>query len=182
MEHDAQIRIQLQEILAGRHSRAMADKAAQILLQSDIAFRTGLHMLRYGEQPIPQRISWALEQAVLKNKSIVVPYLDDLVRWLPELGHDAERRNMTKILAISPLPEEELGNLLDQALLWKVSPNQPPAVRAWCTDICGRIAQLEPELKREIVLSIRESMQHGSVGIKRRNQMWLERLETSASH
>ena len=159
-----------------RHSAQIALEVGEYMQQNESAFAAGLDLLRKGKQPIPQRIAWAFGKLFEKDPEIFRPYLSDIVDWLPDMDHDAERRNFTRILAHSPLPVDKLGELFEIAFQWLLSPQQPIAVRAWCMDITGRIAEMEPDLKREVVLAIEESMVEGSKGMKSHGKKWVKRL------
>ncbi len=170
-------RQQIIDHLEAEHSKAMADTIAQLIVENETAFAAGVSVLREGDAKQRQRMAWPFSKAWEIREELYEPYYGQIVDWLPEAGHDAERRCFVRILAHAPLPVEKLGELFEAAFQWLSDPQAATAVRVWSMDICTRIAEMEPDLKREVALAIREAMVHGSKGMQSRGRKMLKRLE-----
>lgn len=173
----SQLKDSLSTLVLEEHTREHAEHIAHELVSDQELLATAVWLLRHGEAPIPQRVSWALEIASTECPGDFVSHANLLVDWLPILKHPSEFRNVTNILGRVPLPEDRLSELFELCLTWILDPKVMIATRANCMDIAYRIAENEPGLKREVTLAIREAMRHGSAAIKARGRQVLKKLE-----
>lgn len=167
----------LSTLVLEEHTRQQAEHIAEIIAAEPEALATGLWLLKNAEQPIPQRISWSLEIAGSINPDAFAPYADLLVDWLPAFDHPAEFRNVTKLLRHAPLPDTKVVDLFELCLKWILDPKVLAATRANCMDVAFRVSKMEPGLRRENALAIREAMRHGGPAIKARGRQVLKQLD-----
>lgn len=95
-----------------------------------------------------------------RHPELIRPYLTDMVRYLPELKDMAVKRVFLHILTRHSWvdDEEALCQMVDTLLMWIRDDNQAIAVRSYALTILENITRVIPELKREIVVVLEESL------------------------
>lgn len=159
----------LKQLTLAEHSRVQAEAVAKWLQQSPQHFSLGIDLFQSEEPPIPQRLAWALGIVAEMNPGIIEPHLIELIDFLPETSHQAERRSIVRILAMKQIqiPFDRLGELAELVVLWVPSPNFSIAVRAFSMEIMVKIAKVFPELAREFSLTLEElELEHEGPGVR----------------
>lgn len=120
--------------------------------------------------------AWSADSIAEAHPTLAEPHLDHLVKWLPDIQHHGIRRQMVRMLARMPLPEKNLGLLLDTCLAWMADPEKKVAVKVHCMEIAGRIAKDEPEIIPELKAIIREESPKNTIAFWARARMVLKKL------
>jgi len=98
------------------------------------------------------------------------------IEELPYFSHDGLKRHSLRMLSRSPLPSGHLGPLINICFNWLTSAGESVAVKVWCMEIHYRIAQSEPELKKESADSIEWRIQEETAGFRNRGMKILKKL------
>lgn len=114
----------------------------------------------------------------LRDPSIVLPYVSEIIRKLPELKNESVKRDFLHIFAELFLPEDEedLGRLLDYCFGVMNSVTKQVSLKIYSMEILYRISLLEPELKQELALTIENQLQYGSAGFRSRGSKIVRKL------
>ena len=93
------------------------------------------------------------------------------------------KREFVKIIADSPLPEDEeqLGILLGICFEWLNSANEAIAVKVHCMQILLMISRQIPEIIPELKTTIELAMQEGSPAIVSRGRQVLQKLQRNTA-
>ena len=117
--------------------------------------------LAYGQKPpLCMRAARVADLSCERHPELIEPYLTDMVRQLPKLKDMAVKRVFLHILIRHSWVEDEeaLCLMVDTLLLWVRDDNQAIAVRSYALTILEHIAQVIPELKREIAMVLEEAL------------------------
>ncbi|MEM9023139.1 MAG: hypothetical protein AAGB22_05330 [Bacteroidota bacterium] len=161
------------------HSRAQFNLIAQVIGTDEDSLKALWTLIEHGASPLPQRASGALETVLDQQPWMAIPYLEPMVRLLPEASHNALKRNFMKILARSPLerlPESAQTALLECSFGWVQDPREPIAARVFAMEVAYRLTELYPDLKQELMVILHEGQHQGSAGFCARSKRILKKL------
>lgn len=168
----------LKEMILDTPSKESTLEIASYISDDDNKFEQLWQLVKTAAPPVPRLAAWIMEEVVGRHPSLLNPWLHDIIDFLPTQVHDGVRRNLVKILARTPVPEERHGELYDICLDWLIGGQTPVAIKVWCMEICTRIAWPYPELREELALVIEEQMPFGSKGFVSRGRKTLKRLRS----
>lgn len=109
------------------------------------------------QQPLAWRAVWALEEAIVPNDSRVLPYLTQIVGFLPQ-ANDGHARQWLMVLHHMSLPENLLAQLFDWCMRCWCNPQAKPSVRYHAYLSMERIAAPYPELQHEIAATLNDAL------------------------
>jgi hypothetical protein len=104
------------------------------------------------------------------------PYIGKMAGALPGFGHDALKRHTLRMLMRLPLPEAELGTLMNVCFGYITSGKEAVAQKVYAMEVLYRIAQTEPDLKKELADSISWRMGEETAGFRNRGLKILKKL------
>ncbi|MCB0651443.1 MAG: hypothetical protein KDC85_09235 [Saprospiraceae bacterium] len=167
----------LREALLAEHSRAQKNIIADYVGDSKELFMALWKVIKSGEEPLPQRAVWALEECVSRHPGLFDHIMEEAITLLPGGHHDAFYRNITKILSQREIPEKYQGILFDLAIDWMLDPAKAVAIKAHCMTLAFNIAMPIPELREELAIVLKDQMEFNSAGFSSRGRKILKSLE-----
>jgi hypothetical protein len=168
----------LSAVLLVEASRKHTDLVADLIRQKPGLFSELFSLFAVGSGQISRRAAWVMDTMSEAAPELIHPYLDRLVDLLPCLRHEGLKRHALRILARSPLPEEEhrLGELIRLCFDWLLYPETAIAVKVHCMEILYRVSQREPDLKQELAETIEYRISEESAGFRNRGKKMLAKL------
>ena len=164
------------ELLREEHSRAQTDFVANIIFNHPPVFLELWKIFMANEEPVSRRAAWVVDVCSEKYPEWISPLLTELIETFPGFTHDGLKRHSLRILARSPLPAEKLGELASICFYWLLLREESVAIKMYCMEILYRISDIEPDLKPELVDSIRMQMVEGTQGIRSYGNRLLKKL------
>ncbi len=133
-------------------SRTIADIIVNEIGNNPEYFRIVFDYCLTKPYPVSMRAARALQLCCEDRKSLINPYLNNIVCYALSSKIEGVRRGFLKI--ISELPDilnlNESGILINQCFEWIVSQNENPAIRVYSMEIVYNVCKLEPLLKNEL--------------------------------
>jgi hypothetical protein len=166
----------LQSLLLVENSRRNTDLVAGIVLQKPELFDHLVHIFLRNEEPVSRRAAWVTDVVSEIQPRLLEAYLEEIVVHLAGFTHDGMKRESLRMLARSPLPQEQLGMLINLCFDWLTSVKESVAVKMYSMEILYRISQQEPELKKELADSIEWRMQEETPGFRAHGRKLLKQL------
>lgn len=167
----------LREALLYGHSKVQKNAIADYIGGSKELFGALWEEIKSGEEPLPQRAAWALEECVSRQPELFDDIMEEAIALLPGTHHDAFYRNITKILSQREIPEKYQGILFDLAINWMLDPTKAVAIKAHCMTLAFNIAMPIPELREELAIVLKDQMEFNSAGFCSRGRKILKSLE-----
>lgn len=129
-----------------------------------------------------QRASWVVSHCVDKDKSLISPYLNKMVKNLENPVNDATKRSTVRILEKVDIPEPLWEDCLNHCFAYLESASEPVAVKVFSMTILYNLSVNIPEIKNELKLLIEDLLPYGTAGIKSRGRKILAKLEEDISY
>ncbi len=170
------LRQELIKIATSGYGRANADRLVEIIIQRPELFTELIEIYFANEEPASRRIVWAIDLYAETYPEALFPFIDKIVDHLPEFNHDGLKRHSLRMLARSPLPEANQGQLITICFDFLLSSSETPAVKVYAMETLYRISIKEPALKQELIDSIEWRAEEESAGVRNRGQKILKRL------
>ena len=127
-----------------------------------------------GEYRLTQRSSWAVNYCVQCHPELVKPYLRKLIRLLDlRDGHDAIRRNVTRLLQFVEIPANLRGRVFSSCYDLVDDPRQPVALRVFALTVSSKIATKDQDLMNELRLLTNKHLPHSTAGFRARARLVL---------
>ncbi|MEM0997129.1 MAG: hypothetical protein AAGN35_08620 [Bacteroidota bacterium] len=168
---------QLAELLEEKCHKEFRDTVADWALQEPERLEEVFRLYLGNFDQVSKRAGWVLEKATDLAGQRMEPYLSRVIGHLEQMETDWERRSAVRMLAMCPrYPENNLGFLLDLVLEWLNRPEETVAIRVHCMQIAFNIAQLEPDVRPELVSILESHYEDGSAGFKNRAGKLLKKL------
>jgi len=166
----------LKELLMVEPSRRNTDLIAGLILQKPALFDELFHIYLSNEEPVSRRAAWVADAVTEKCPDLLIPVIEEIAGHLADFSHDGMKRESLKMLARSPLPEQNLGQLITICFDWLTSGKESVAVKMFSMEILYRISNQEPEMKKELADSIELRMQEETPGFRSHGKKLLKRL------
>jgi hypothetical protein len=152
----------LESEILKEHSRRQMVRIASWIGKDKKRFRQLMILFLRGEYRVTQRSAWIVNLCADRHPGLIRPYLKQMIGRMQEPGvHDAVKRNVIRILQFIEIPSALLGEVTTICFDYLASPNEPIAVRVFSMTVLANIAQKEPDLKRELQLSIEQQLTYG---------------------
>jgi hypothetical protein len=166
----------LNELLMVENSRRNTDLIADLILKKTELFDELIRIYLKNEEPVSRRAAWVADVITEKHPDLLSPFIEEMATRLKTFTHDGMKRESLKMLARSPLPELNLGQLITLCFDWLTSGKESVAVKMFSMEILYRISQQEPEMKKELADSIEWRMQEETPGFRAHGKKLLKRL------
>jgi hypothetical protein len=166
----------LADLLMVETSRRNTDLIADIIDKRPELFDELVEIFLRNEEPVSRRAVWVVDTVAEKHPHLLDRYIEPIVEMLPGFTHDGLKRVSLRMLSRSPLPQNQLGGLMNLCFDWLVFPKESVAVKVYSMEILYRISQVEPELKKELADSIEWRIAEGTPGFKNRGMKTLKKL------
>ena len=151
------------------HSRRQADRIVSWIGGDPGRFRRLMDLFLRGEYRITQRSAMAVGICAERNPALVRPYIGRMLSRMEEPGvHVAVRRCVVRLLQDVDIPEGLLGRVAALCFKYLSAGDSPVAVKCFSMTVLARIAEKEPDLRREIRLIIEQQLPYGSGGFRSR--------------
>jgi hypothetical protein len=164
------------DLLMVETSRRNTDLIADLVVNKPALFDELVGIYLSNEEPVSRRAVWVVDTVAEEFPQLLDKYLETIVEALPRFEHDGLKRISLRMLSRSPLPQNNLGELMNLCFDWLVSPAESVAVKVYAMEILYRISQDEPELKKELADSIEWRIGEGTPGFKNRGLKTLKKL------
>lgn len=125
---------------------------------------------------ICQRASWPMSFIAEKHPHLIIPYLKRMFEGLKNPKHNAEVRNTIRIVSMMEVPEEMEGDVYETCYNYLNDPKAAIAFRVFSMSACVNIAMKYPDLKEELIATIREHLPHGSAGFIARGKREIAKM------
>lgn len=123
------------------------------------------------------RAAYVLDQLSEQNPALVRPYVPQVVKALSVTSNASKLRHYLKIISQYPISEDSIDFLFGFCLDVFTKPSYPVAVRVHAMQILYHVAEIETELKPELVQIIEyELTLHPTAGLKSRGRRLLAKL------
>jgi hypothetical protein len=165
-------------------SRSLADYTAAVVGDNAELFREVLDLAYQQRSPLSIRAARVADLCCERHPELVRPYLNDMVRNLPMLRDMSVKRIFLHILIRHSWVEDEesMGKLVDVLFRWLTDDAQSIAVRAYSMVILENVSAVWPDLKREIVLVLEDTIPvWDSQGLLSVGRKMLKRLRKAPS-
>lgn len=170
--------MKLESEILREHSRVQAMRLAQWVGSDRRRFRRLMTCFLRGDHLTTQRSAWIVGICAERHPELVRPYLRKMIARMQEPGvHDAVRRNVIRLLQTAEIPRSLLGTVTDICFRYLAAQDAPIAVRAFSMTVLARIAEREPDLKRELRIVIEQQLPYGGPAICARARMVLKALQ-----
>jgi len=166
----------LEELLMTEISRRNTDLVADLILIKPELFDNLMVIYFQNLEPVSRRAVWVADTCSEKEPGLLESWVGKIIESLPRFSHDGLKRHSLRMISRSPLPREQLGNLMNLCFDWLTSPKESVAVKVYCMEILYDISQLEPDIRQELVDSIEWRMQEESPGFRARGVKILRKL------
>lgn len=168
----------LEEEIQREHSKRQALKIAGWVGKEKKRFRMLLDVFM-GEDEVPaQRSAYPLSMILEKHPELAKENLHLLLNRLSDVGiHDAVKRCVFRTLQYVKIPKRHQARVFNICMGCLSSPKETVAVRCFSMTVLGNLAGIYPELKNEVIETIRVSLKNPTAGIKARANRELKRLQ-----
>lgn len=160
------------------HTKRNAVRIARWVGNDPKRFKQLMELFLHGEYRVTQQSAWIISSCAENHPELIAPWLSAMIEKMQEPGvHDAVKRNGVRILEDVEIPRKLMGNVASICFDYLGSIDAPIAVKAFSMTVLARIAEREPELKREITQVIRQMLPFGGPAIQSRGRRVLKQLE-----
>jgi hypothetical protein len=128
------------------------------------------------EESFSRKIVWAIDIYADEDPGAVIPYVETISEYLQTFSHNALKRHSLHLLSRFPLPERNLGKLVDICFKWILDRKQDVSVKVYCMEILYRISLSETGLKQELTDSIGLRIAEETPGFQNRGTKILRKL------
>ena len=148
----------VQEVLR-EHSKAMCDRVVNFVGKDPKRFGELVNAFLKGPYRVTQRAAWPLSYCVEQHPELVKPHLRKIIVNLntPVLHH-AVKRNTLRLLLFIDIPKSMQGIVVDVSFRFLSDPKEPIAVKVFSMEVLSKMAQLQPEIGRELKLIIEDQL------------------------
>jgi hypothetical protein len=141
-----------------------------------------MELFLHGEYRVTQRSAWIVSECYEQHPRLITPWLPALLKKMQEPGvHDAVKRNVVRMLQCIEIPTPLLGTVVSLCFDYLNSVDAPIAVKAHSMTVLTRIAEREPDLKRELRDSIELMLPYAAPAIHARARMVMKRLKAETA-
>lgn len=159
------------------HSKRQAVKISKWIGSDETRFAELMKLFLTGEYRVVQRSAWIVSLCAEKHPRLINPWMSKMVKRAAEPNvHDAVKRNVVRVLQFVDIPKKTQGPAANLCFDFLRSVDAPIAVKAFSMTVLANIAAEEPDLKREIALTVEEMLPYGSPGIRAHAKKVLHQL------
>jgi hypothetical protein len=165
------------EILAVRSKEQVA-KLVKWVGKDKMRFQKLMELFLHGEDPLAKKSAWIVGHCAESNPELVSPWLKPMINKMqePEV-HDAVKRNVVRILQFVDIPRRLQGIVANLCFELISSIDEPIAVRTFSMTVLAKIAQEEPDLKKELEIAVRQMLPYATPAFRVRAKKVLKNHE-----
>ncbi len=148
-------------------SRVIANQIVDAVGNNPEYFKTVLDLCFNEGYPIAMRAGRAVALCSEKYPSLIVPYLEQLVKIIKDSKIDGVKRGILKTFCESVDLNKltNLGELVDICFNWLANPKESIAIRYYSMEILYKTCLIETELKNELIPILENLTFESSAGI-----------------
>lgn len=159
------------------HSKRQAVKISRWIGDDEERFAELMNLFLTGEYRVVQRSAWIVSLCAEHYPPLITPWMTKMVAKASEKNvHDAVKRNVVRVLQFVNIPKKIQGRVANLCFDFLRSIDAPVAVKAFSMTVLANIAADEPDLKREIALTVEAMLPYGGPGIRARAKKVLKQL------
>lgn len=159
----------IEELVTGEHSKAQVEKIIQYIGDDQIRFDALVSIFLGKEPTLARRASWPLSYIILVHPNLVKKWLGKIIKNLNKPDqHPAMYRNTFRFLEEIEIPNKYAAQVLDLAYKFAYDSIPPPAVRAFAITTAWNIVKKYPDMKNELLQTIKYLQNHESPAIRSR--------------
>lgn len=167
----------IRQALLDEHSKRQTMRIVEFIGADAKKFKQLAEIFLSGEYVLAQRAGWAVSYCAKLNPKLVRPYLAKMLDQLERDDvHDAVKRNVVRILQYVEIPENLLGKVYSHCLDFIEDMDAPIAVRAFALLVAANIAEIEPDLRRELKLILKKHLPYAPAAFRVRARKILSAL------
>ena len=174
---------ELRELILQEYSKSHAIFVAHILKEKPEFLPEFLEIIYLEEEPISRRAAWSLRTLFDDDKTLLLPYIDDMIMRLEGIKSPAILRAFLAIISMIKIDEKWHGFLIQYTSETIVNNQSEIAVKAFAMDIFFQISKMQQELFYELEQMIDYIYTDGSRGIQnkcRNMTKWIEKARALA--
>jgi hypothetical protein len=175
------MKVSLEKILEVNTSRAIADMAIAEVEKNPKLFLKAWEMAVKDEYPISMRAARVVDECAERNPELIVPFLEEMIRRLPEFKIDGVKRGFLRFLVRSkPTLNPTLrGYLAETCFEFIASAVSSIAIRYYSILVLYEISKRERSIKPELLDVIEDGILRnrfgdGSALLKLRKKLYKE--------
>jgi hypothetical protein len=171
--------IDLESEILREHSKRQTLKIARWVGDDPRRFKQLMDLFLNGDYCTTQRSAWIVSICADRHPDLIGPWLKRMICRMqdPEV-HDAVRRNVLHILKYVEIPRQMQGIVATLCFDYLSALDAPVAVKAFSLTVLGRLAENEPDLRRELGLVIQQMLPYGGGAIRSSGRNVLKKLES----
>ncbi len=161
------------EILAVR-SKEKVIKFVRWAGKDKARFQQLMELFLYGKEPVVKKSAWIIGHCVELHPELASPWLKLMIKKTQEPGVlDAVKRNVVRILQFVDIPRTLQGSVANCCFGFISSIDEPIAVRTFSMTVIAKIAQKEPELRKELEIVVKQMLPYGTPAFRARSKQLL---------
>jgi hypothetical protein len=169
----------LEHEILREHSKRQALKVARWVGNDKKRFKQLMEAFLNGDYRTTQRAAWIISICADRQPDLIGPWLKPMIQRMQDPGvHDAVRRNVLRILKFVEIPRPMQGIVATLCFDYLSSIDAPIAVKSFSLTVLGRMAEKEPDLRRELGLIVRQMLPYGGPAIRSSGKKVLKILES----
>lgn len=167
----------LEELLLREQSRTNTDLLTAIVLKKPVIFDELWTIVLRNEDPVSRRAAWVADYCSEIQPEFIHHRIEELGLKVSSFKSDGLKRHSLRMLARSPLPDQNLGLLVDSCFKWLQSKSESVAVKMYCMVILERVCRQMPEISGELYDIIEMQMSEASPGFRSRGRKVMKLLK-----
>ena len=167
----------LEGLLLLEQSRANTDLLTAIVLKKPVIFDELWTIVLRNEDPLSRRAAWVADYCAELQPELIRDRIEDLAFMVCSFKSDGLKRHSLRMLARSPLPDQNLGFLVDSCFNWLQCKTESVAVKMYCMLILERVCAQMPELSGELYDIIEMQLPEASPGFRSRGRKVMKILK-----
>ena len=120
------------------------------------------------DYPIPEAASWCIRHSLEHVPEHHTFICEKMVKKIGEIERDSLIKNLLGVIKHSKFPPSIYGELAHHCLAYLTQPTRSKAVLYYSLEIMTKICKAEPELSRELKLTVDELLPISSNAFKRK--------------
>ena len=150
------------EILAVR-SKEQVDKFVKWVGKDKKRFKQLMEYFLQGEEQLAKKAAWIIGHSAEYYPDLISPWLKPMIKIMQKPGvHGAVKRNVVRILQFVDIPGSLKGSVANLCFELISSIDEPIAVRTFSMTVLAKIAQEEPELRKELEIIVRQMLPYAT--------------------
>ncbi len=167
----------LRSELEREHSKQNTVRIARRIGSDETLFSLLMTLVLSGDRMVSQRASWVMSDCIENTPSLALPWIDKMIRRSQEKDiHNAVQRNILRSLQFVVIPKRLRGIAVNVCAENLQSVHTAVAAKVFSMSVLTNIAQVEPDLRREVVFLVEPLTLHASAGVRSRSKKALKLL------